>query len=226
MTFLADERGLVLVDGGGVGSGRLIRAGLRRAGYAVSDIRLAAVTHYHPDHTGGLSALSAPVAAHEDDAAIISREAPYPSPFDRSALGRAAWPLTRPVLGEGVPVAHRLRDGDRLPGAEGVVVVHTPGHTAGSVCLYVESKKLIIVGDALRHRGGSLWHRGGGLIPPPRLVTQDLDLAVESLRKLTALDFETICFSHFPPMRERARESLELLLEGYGKGCGGGSGGF
>ena len=77
VTVLADEDGLVLVDAGGAGSRRLISTGLRDAGYSIDDIRLVAVTHYHPDHTGGLEPLSKasiPIAAHEDEAPIISRE--------------------------------------------------------------------------------------------------------------------------------------------------------
>ena len=115
VTLLADEDGLALVDAGGVGSRRLISAGLREAGYSMDDIRLVAVTHYHPDHTGGLEPLSRasiPIAAHEDEAPIITREVEYPNPFTGPALGAMTKPLIRSVAGRGVPVAYRLRDGD------------------------------------------------------------------------------------------------------------------
>ena len=217
VTLLADDHGLVLVDAGGVGSRRLISAGLRDAGYSMDDIRLVAVTHYHPDHTGGLEPLSKasmPIAAHEDEAPIISREVEYPNPFIGPALGVMTKPLIRSVAGKGVPVAYRLGDGDALPTADAVRIVHTPGHTPGSMCLYVESKKLLIVGDALQYSHGVL-------TPPARSVTHDFDLAMESLKKLLELDFETICFSHFAPMREGAPESLKMLLDDHEKGTQG-----
>ena len=214
VTVLAGEDGLVLVDAGGTGSRRLIEAGLRDAGYSLQDVRLVAVTHYHPDHTGGLGPLSEasiPIAAHEDDAPIISREVEYPSPFKDPALGVMTKPLIRSVAGKSVPVTYRLRDGDTLPTADGIRIVHTPGHTPGSMCLYVESKKLLIVGDAVQYSHGVL-------TPPARSVTHDFDLAMESLKKLVQIDFQTICFSHFSPMREGAPESLKALIDEHEKG--------
>jgi glyoxylase-like metal-dependent hydrolase (beta-lactamase superfamily II) len=100
-----------------------------------------------------------------------------------------------------------LEDGDSLPGAQDITVVHTPGHTAGSICLYVASKKLVIVGDALQYRLRKLG-------PPASAVTQDPSLALESIAKLMRLDIETICFSHFPPLRRNARDALRRLVEG------------
>ena len=121
-----------------------------------------------------------------------------------------AAPLIRTLAGEGAPVAHRLRDGDTLPTMDGVKVVHTPGHTAGSICLYLESKRLLIAGDALEHRRGALG-------PPARHVTSDFEMAIRSIGKLAALDVATICFSHFRPLRERARESLRRLNSEYNR---------
>ena len=201
------------MDAGSAGSHALISAGLRNAGYTMGDVRLAVATHCHPDHSGGLAQLtkmSIPVAAHEEDAPIISREEAYPNPLRNPALATMASPLIRTLAGEGAPVAHRLRDGDTLPTMDGVRVVHTPGHTAGSICLYVESKRLLIVGDALEHRRGALG-------PPARHVTSDFGMAIRSLGKLAALDVATICFSHFRPLRERARESLRQLISEYNR---------
>lgn len=213
VTLLEDEDGLVLVDAGSAGSHALISAGLRNAGYTMGDVRLVVATHCHPDHSGGLAQLtrmSIPVAAHEDDAPIISREKDYPNPIRNPALATVASPLIRTLAGEGAPVTHRLRDGDTLPTMDGVKVVHTPGHTAGSICLFLESKRLLVAGDALEHRRGTLG-------PPARHVTSDFDMAVRSLGKLAALDVETICFGHFRPLRQGARESLRRLVLDYNR---------
>ena len=71
--------------------------------------------------------------------------------------------------------------------------VHVPGHTPGSICLYLASEGVLIVGDALQYR----FRR---LSPPAAAVTQDSKQANESLKKLLKLDFDTIVFSHFPPL--------------------------
>jgi hypothetical protein len=40
-----------------------------------------------------------------------------------------------------------------------------------------------------------------------------MEAAKASVRKLAELDFETICFSHFQPMRQGARAALRSLAE-------------
>lgn len=66
--------------------------------------------------------------------------------------------------------------------------------------------KLVIVGDALQYKRGRLG-------PPASHVTQNRDLAIESLKKLLAQDIETICFSHFPPLRRDSHASLTRLVD-------------
>ena len=137
---------------------------------------------------------------------MIGGEVSYPSPFKSPLLGVLARPVVWTLAGGPVKVDHLLRDGDLLPTAEQVQVIHTPGHTPGSICLYLESEKLLIVGDALQHAGGVL-------SPPATHVTWDAGLAMQSLRKLAELDFETICFSHYPPLKIKARETLHRLTD-------------
>jgi glyoxylase-like metal-dependent hydrolase (beta-lactamase superfamily II) len=42
-----------------------------------------------------------------------------------------------------------LTDGEELTYCEGIIVIHTPGHTPGQICLYHKESKTLIVGDAL-----------------------------------------------------------------------------
>ncbi len=209
VTALIGDDGIVLVDSGGRGSLPLIASGLAKLGAALDQVRLVVLTHSHPDHSGGLARLveatSARVAVHRMEAPIVSGTERVPSPFRNALLAR----LTRPILpllyGKSVQVDQSLQDGATLDWAEEVQVVHTPGHTPGSISLYVASKRVLIVGDALQHR----FRR---LSPPARSVTQDYDQARDSLKHLTSFDFQHIAFSHFPPLRQNARETLERLV--------------
>ena len=211
VTVLLDDDGVVLVDAGVRGSLRLIAAGLRALDSSWEQVRLVVLTHYHPDHSGGLGELvgatSARVAVHRQEAGIINGEKPVPSPFRNPILAGVTQPFLPLLYGQPVKVDYLLEDGDRLPTmTEEVQTIHTPGHTRGSICLYLASKRVLIVGDVLQYR----FRR---LSLPAAAVTQDPEQARESLKKLVSLDFDVICFSHFPPLRQHAREALQRLIQ-------------
>jgi glyoxylase-like metal-dependent hydrolase (beta-lactamase superfamily II) len=97
-----------------------------------------------------------------------------------------------------------LADGDQLPVLGGLQVIHTPGHTPGSICLYSPSRRLVIVGDILQRLHGRVTY-------PNQIFTDDMPLARRSIARLADLDIETILFSHYPALREGARDALKGL---------------
>ncbi|MFZ5563875.1 MAG: MBL fold metallo-hydrolase [Thermodesulfobacteriota bacterium] len=108
----------------------------REAGYAV---RFVVNTHGHADHCCGNAAVVAATGAglriHEKDAGRLTG---FLSGFFCRVLGGR--PSPRP---DGL-----LKHGDVLPvGKEGLTVLHTPGHTPGSICLYTPGH--LFTGDTL-----------------------------------------------------------------------------
>lgn len=86
-------------------------------------------THAHIDHVGGLSKLhrytGAPVLMHRDDLSLYQG-----MDVQAAFLGMQAPEITN--------VDHLLKEGDILHwGSCQATVLHTPGHTPGSVCLYL-----------------------------------------------------------------------------------------
>ena len=83
-------------------------------------------------------------------------------------------------------IDHELSDGDELELADGLRVVHTPGHTAGrrSSC----PRGVVLAGDAASNL------LGVGLAP----LNEDEQLARTSLRRLldTAAGCDVVCFGH------------------------------
>lgn len=205
--FLLLDRRVTIVDAGPVGSaGRVLRA-LRLLGRAADEVEQIVITHYHPDHVGGLAGLQrhlpARTGVHAVEAPVVRGEAPPPLPIDHPVLRHPARLLGRRLLPP-ARVDTLLRDGDELPVLGGLRVVHLPGHTPGHIALYLPERGLLIAGDALQVRQGQL-------APPARLASEDWEEAVRSLRRLTGLDFAVLALSHFPPWQGDARAELERL---------------
>ncbi len=99
------------------------------------------ITHAHIDHVGGAMKLKsltgAPILMNPHDRRLLQE------------LGtQAAWIGVR--LPDPVIVDAALDDGDRVgEGNLAAQVIHTPGHTEGSVCLLLGAEKLLIAGDTL-----------------------------------------------------------------------------
>ena len=97
---------------------------------------LVANSHGHIDHVFDNAALvratQAPLAIHPDDAYRLDGRNNYGFEVEPSHADRD------------------LRDGDQLRIGDLVFdVIHTPGHTEGSVCLYEERHGLLLTGDTL-----------------------------------------------------------------------------
>ena len=171
-----------LIDCGSAEGYPALKANLREAGYAPSDIRRILATHGHWDHLSAAAQLQA-----ESDAQLFIHAA------DRAQVETGDVDLTSAFLyGKPLPPARvdgELRDGDELR-VNGVVlhVLHTPGHSPGSVCFWteVDGLKLLIAGD-------TLW----GAFHPR--VASDLDAWQRSLDRLLALNVDAYTAGHCPP---------------------------
>ncbi len=111
---------------------------LERHGLRLKEI---AITHAHLDHIGGAQQLK------EATGALVVMNANDIPLYDRIEV-QAAW--------LGVPVPERTeidtlaREGDRLwVGGTDLEVLHTPGHTPGSISLWIPGEKKLLAGDTL-----------------------------------------------------------------------------
>lgn len=207
-SYIVVEDEITVIDTGSPGSADRILAAIRELGRSPGAIRTIVITHAHIDHVGGLPALQrhidARTAIHVADAPDVAGEAPLPNPFVHPVLAR----IWDPYLLRNDPgparIDLRLADGDTLPVLGGMNVVHSPGHTAGSIALHFPSRGVLIVGDAMQHRLGRL-------MLPNRMFTRDLDQAAASVQKLATLDFETLCFSHFRPILHGADKRVRAF---------------
>ena len=101
-------------------------------------LKLIVSTHGHWDHTGENAALAAHTGA---DIAV--------HPLDRDRLEQPQ-PLWAPFeIPPSVPAVELAEGGEVRFGEIRLRVLHTPGHTEGSVCLYAADEGLLFSGDTL-----------------------------------------------------------------------------
>jgi glyoxylase-like metal-dependent hydrolase (beta-lactamase superfamily II) len=95
-------------------------------------------------------------------------------------------------------VDQRVEDGDGLPIAGGLRVVHTPGHSAGHIALYLEKDDVLIAGDICAHMMGL------GL----STVYEDRALGVQSVLKAARIPFNKAVFGHGRPLLQDAAKLM------------------
>lgn len=159
--------GSTLIDTGCDEKGLLER--LKENGIKTEDVRLIINTHCHFDHTSCNRLFpKAKVCMHAIEADNVGR------------LGQ------RVVLSDAVKlrIDKRLSDGEEIGGLK---VIHTPGHTAGSICL-------LLNGDIL-FSGDTLFL---GAVGRTDLPTGDASALEKSIRKLAKIPFKTIYPGHGP----------------------------
>jgi glyoxylase-like metal-dependent hydrolase (beta-lactamase superfamily II) len=209
--ILDARHGPTLVDTGLPGQASAIDAALAEAGLRMQDLKRIIITHQDLDHVGSLydlvRASGARVLAHAIEFAYIDgtrRPIKWtPDLLEQMPQMRALIENWRPAA-----VDEHLQDGARLDLAGGVRIVFTPGHTPGHISLYLERTKTLLAGDALLADDGRLT----GPNPSP-LVTPDLALAHQSVRKLAQLDVQTIVCYHGGVIRVDANEQLRRVAQ-------------
>ena len=158
--YVLKSEGVIAVDAGAPERGKQFAEGLEKANIKPNDVRLVVITHGHWDHIGSAKEIKnitgAKIAMHRRDAGCLERSlkslSPGVTPWGK--VFRKMHGLFMPlvavppvdvdvVLGdEGLPLA-----GYGIPGA----IHYTPGHTAGSVSVLLDTGEAF-VGDLAMNR--------------------------------------------------------------------------
>ena len=196
---------LALVDAGFPGKASLVLDAIRQLGRAPRDLRHLIFTHGHPDHIGSAAAIVRETGAttymHAADVSLAETGGPFrpmdPAPglLPRTAY-RFVWHPEERM--EPFGVDHHIADGQTLPIAGGLKVIHTPGHCAGHVSLLWQGERLLIAGDV----GMNMFR----LSDP--VGFEDIEEGRRSQRKLAGLRFDAAAFGHGGVIRSGASERI------------------
>jgi len=163
---------ICLIDSGVASSEQFIFDYLRETGRRPDEISLIILTHSHPDHVGSAKAIKMAsgcrVAAHGAEKAWIEdvdlqyRERPVPGFYS--------------LVGGSVNVDLALKEGDILDLGDGLrlQVIHTPGHSNGSISLWLAEEGVLFTGDAIP-------------LPGEMSIYDDPAESVKSIKKLKAV---------------------------------------
>lgn len=202
--FLIDDDGLTLIDTGIPGSAPAILAGVCELGKHPKDIQSIVLTHLHADHVGSAKAVQqasgARVYMHPLDTADylkgnVMRPVQLAPGLLNQIIVRSFMNRREPMTIEPTPVDATLSDGQDLPFAGGLKVIHTPGHTAGHVSLLWPKQGGVLFGADMC---GNMF----GLSVSP--IYEDYAVGLRSLKKISSFPFETACLAHGKLIRRGA----------------------
>lgn len=161
--YLIYGKRICLIDSGVASSEKIILDYLQETGRRPEEISQLILTHSHPDHMGAARAIKSisgcTVAAHAaekswiEDVDLQERERPVPG--------------FKSLVAGSVHVDQTLQDGDLLD-LDGVSmqVLQTPGHSSGSICLWLPEVGALFSADAVPVPGSmpstrTSWHPSG-----------------------------------------------------------------
>jgi glyoxylase-like metal-dependent hydrolase (beta-lactamase superfamily II) len=207
-TYLVRGERTILIDTGNKGDAPRILAAIEASGARPEEVSLIVITHCHGDHTSNLAALKArtgaQVAVHRLEVDLLAR-GENAVVAGTSAVTRALIGLARMAgAGPGRGVEAEVVIDDELDLAEhgvaGARVVHTPGHTPGSVSVLVAGGEAI-VGDLVFGLGTLR------VLQPP--IASDLAAIRTSVRRVLEARPTIIHPTHGGPFApERVRRAL------------------
>ena len=200
-----------LIDCGVAGAERQIFDYLAANNRTKTDVANLLISHAHPDHIGAARAIKeqtdCKVVYHDGDRDWIEdtekqfRERPIPGFHN--------------LVGGSVSPDSLVEDGDRLQLEDGLVidVIHTPGHSKGSISLFLEQDGALVTADALP-------------LPGDLPLYDDIGKSVASIKKLQRLEKIDVVFSSWEEpiqgnsrIQDRMQESLQLLRTVHETAC-------
>lgn len=225
--YLFKGRIVTLIDTGTAQTAGLLQKALAEHDLGFADIGRIIVTHGHPEHCGAakkiVNAGRAKVAAHAEDVVSIEKGMDVSTGRYRNFLKLTGVPPSTGMMlrllfflfkymADNCGVDLVMREGDEMEiGKYRAKIIGTPGHTKGSVCIYLEKEKALFCGDTLiKHITPNAFVMLDEKEPLPVRLSQDEFYG--SLEKIKILCPSMIYSAHGKDI-----PNIEQIIEGYKK---------
>lgn len=181
--YAIGENPITLIDTGAGSATNKIIPKLKLLNLVPQNITQIIITHAHFDHIGGfieiLQTVTPKIMAHSADATSVEE-----------ACNLAVF---------------KLKAEDTISTqVSSLKVIHTPGHTEGSICLYSPTSKLLFSGDTVF---------ADGSFGRTDLETGDSKMMIKSLQHLTQFDVERLLPGHGDLVLQDARKHIKHSFE-------------
>ncbi|MDH5815358.1 MAG: MBL fold metallo-hydrolase [Candidatus Nezhaarchaeota archaeon] len=191
-SYIIEDGIRVLVDPGHQNHLQSLIEFMREDGLELRDIDYIIVTHAHVDHCGAVHEIQkqydVKVAMHESEKQYMYEQ----SKFFLRLLGLSFAPFN---------VDHWFKgDESNFEGLD-VLILHTPGHTPGSISIYSPTQKYLITGDLVFEGGVGRTDLGG-----------DSSLLARSIERVSQLDVELLLPGHGPIITGASNVSRNFRL--------------
>ena len=196
--YMIYGREITLIDSGVASSAGIILEYLRNTGRNPEEISLMILTHGHPDHIGAAQAIKeisgCSVAAHGADRVWI--ENPDQQLKDRPVPGFYS------LVKGSVRVDRILNEGDvlYLEPEMHLEVLHTPGHSPGSISLWMQEEGVLFSGDAITLAGE---------MP----IYDDIKSSMASIQRLKAIEGINLLLSAWDEPRQ-GEDAYRIMDQG------------
>jgi glyoxylase-like metal-dependent hydrolase (beta-lactamase superfamily II) len=191
--ILIDGKVPTLIDPGHTQLFNHVLQGMAKDGKDINKVQMVLCTHSHPDHIEAIERF-------DDNVLRTIGKEEHAYLYDG---GRELFMATGCTLPKR-PFTVFLKEGAMNIGGKEFQVIHTPGHSPGSICLYWKEKRTLISGDTLFYMGVGRTDLPGG----------DMELLAGSIAKLAQLDIECLVPGHGEPVlgEKAVKKNFQLII--------------
>ncbi|MDP2750850.1 MAG: MBL fold metallo-hydrolase [Nanoarchaeota archaeon] len=186
---LGENKEKILIDTGDRKDRDLLIKSLKENGILPEDINIVIMTHLHYDHLGNIDLLkNAKIYASSKEIKCL-KENPIGTILNKELTEKITTRIKNKELTiEDADLLNQTKNetDDTVETTPSLKIINTPGHTKGSICIYLEKEKILFSGD-------TLFNGCHGRTDLPTSIAKEME---KSLKRLLKYDYTILCPGH------------------------------